>query len=59
MADNDVILMPEILQGVLFNACSDSCDFIQGPCACGALHHLEDWNKEIQEIVKRTTYVSE
>ena len=25
------------------NACSDPCDMLIGPCACGAWHHLKDW----------------
>lgn len=26
------------------NACTDPCDMLQGPCACGAYHSLdEDW----------------
>ncbi len=26
-----------------YNACSDACDMLVGPCACGAWHTLEDW----------------
>ena len=25
-----------------WNVCSDPCDMIDGPCACGAGHHLDD-----------------
>ena len=26
-----------------YNANSDSCDMLIGPCACGAYHNLKDW----------------
>lgn len=27
-----------------YNACNEPCDFLIGPCACGAMHHAdEEW----------------
>ncbi len=51
--DNDLVVMPEKYQGKFHNACNKSCDFVCGPCVCGALHHLEDWNDEVQAEVVR------
>ena len=45
----DVIGMPEELQGKIFNACSDPCDMLIGPCACGAWHfgeHVERYKEK-------------
>jgi hypothetical protein len=27
----------------LYNACTEPCDMLVGPCACGAWHHWDDW----------------
>jgi len=35
--------MPVDMQGKHFNACTDSCDMIDGPCACGAWHNVKEW----------------
>ena len=40
--------MPEEYLGQFYNACTDPCDMLQGPCACGAWHHQEEWPDEIQ-----------
>lgn len=29
-----------------FNGCSDRCDLLQGPCACGASHSIDEWPRE-------------
>ena len=50
--DNGFIVMPEKFLGKFFNACTESCDFIEGPCACGAWHHLRDWPKEVRDNIK-------
>ena len=53
--DNGLIVMPESLQGKFFNACTEPCDFIEGPCACGAWHKLEDWTEEIRNSLTTLT----
>ncbi len=40
---NDILVMPRLWMGQVYNACTDPCDMLQGPCACGAWHHLEEW----------------
>lgn len=35
--------MPEDTHGRFFNACTDPCDMIDGPCACGATHSAREW----------------
>jgi hypothetical protein len=35
--------MPEEWIGQYHNACTDPCDMLCGPCACGATHHLNEW----------------
>jgi len=47
--DSGMIPMPEQFQGKFFNASSDACDFVVGPCACGAWHEIEDWLERLQE----------
>jgi len=44
---NGLISMPKKYQGKFHNACTDACDMIIGPCACGAWHHIEDWKGKI------------
>lgn len=39
----EILLVPEHWPP-RHNACTDACDMIQGPCACGAWHYLdEEW----------------
>ena len=45
---NDLASMPEEYVGQFFNGCVDPCDMLQGPCACGASHHQEEWPDSIQ-----------
>jgi len=28
--------------------CTDPCDMLSGPCACGATHHQEEWPDWLQ-----------
>ncbi len=46
--------MPSSMQGKFYNACTDSCDMIDGPCACGAWHSAKEWieklNKRIESL---------
>jgi len=45
--DNGLASMPQKYIGLFYNACSEPCDMLQGPCACGAWHHQEEWPDEI------------
>ncbi len=42
--------MPAIMRGRFQNACTDSCDMIDGPCACGAWHNAKEW---IEKLAKQ------
>ena len=35
--------MPVDMQGRFHNACTEPCDMIDGPCACGAWHSAKEW----------------
>ncbi len=35
--------LPESMRGSFFNACTDPCDMLHGPCACGAWHTATEW----------------
>lgn len=39
--------MPVNMQGKHFNAGVDSCDMIDGPCACGAWHNAKEWIEKL------------
>ncbi len=45
--------MPDIMQGQFHNACTDSCDMIDGPCACGAWHNAKEWLERLVEYIKQ------
>ncbi len=45
---NKLASMPEKYYGKFYNACTDPCDMLQGPCACGAFHNQEEWPPKIQ-----------
>ena len=30
------------------NGTGEPCDMLQGPCACGAWHNLQEWERPIQ-----------
>ena len=49
--DNDLVDMPKKYYGRFHNACTDPCDMLQGPCACGAWHSQEEWPEDIQREV--------
>ena len=40
---SDIIPIPKEWIGCFYNACTEPCDMLQGPCACGASHYLEEW----------------
>ena len=45
--------MPVDMRGLFHNgSCPDSCDMIDGPCACGASHNAKEW------IAKLTKHIS-
>lgn len=48
MANNDFVGFPDDWPEY-HNACSDPCDVLQGPCACGAWHKLYEW-----DFIKKT-----
>lgn len=48
---NDLASMPLEYLGKFYNACTDPCDMLQGPCACGAWHSQEEWPEDIQREV--------
>jgi hypothetical protein len=37
-----------------YNANSDACDMLLGPCACGAWHQACDWYQYIEQNDKTT-----
>ena len=39
--------MPDDMRGKHFNACTDPCDMIDGPCACGAWHNVKEWLEKL------------
>ena len=43
--------MPADMRGRFHNACTDSCDMIDGPCACGAWHNAKEWIKNLCQQV--------
>lgn len=49
--ENDLASMPPEYIGKFYNACTDPCDMLQGPCACGAWHHQKEWLDWLQEEV--------
>lgn len=46
--DNGLASMPDKYVGLFYNACTDPCDMLEGPCACGAWHHQAEWPDNIQ-----------
>lgn len=52
---NGLVAMPEKFIGEFSNACTDPCDMIIGPCACGASHHIRDWPEWFICILLRET----
>lgn len=49
--ENNFIIMPEGY--FIYNACTDPCDFLVGPCACGAFHTDKyPADREVYEMVK-------
>ena len=40
---NNLMPMPVEWIGQYHNACTNPCDMLCGPCACGAWHHLDEW----------------
>ena len=45
--------MPVSMHGCYHNACTDSCDMIDGPCACGASHNVKEWIEKLDKYVKK------
>lgn len=34
-----------------YNACTDPCDMLVGPCACGSWHRWDDWPKKMRQFI--------
>lgn len=45
---NNLASMPKEYYGKFYNACTEPCDMLQGPCSCGAWHSQEEWPDEVQ-----------
>ena len=43
------IIMP--LNINVYNANNERCDMAEGPCSCGAWHHIIDWNNDIRNQI--------
>ncbi len=43
--------MPIAMQGQFHNACTDPCDMIDGPCACGAWHSAKEWIEKLHKQI--------
>ena len=43
LKENNFIPMPKEWIGQIYNACTEPCDILYGPCACGAWHYFEEW----------------
>ena len=55
--ENGLQEMPDEYIGSFRNGgCTDYCDMLSGPCACGAWHHWEDWPEEVQKRGKELMY---
>lgn len=50
MNDFENIIMP--MNITTHNATHERCDMFEGPCACGAWHHAEDWPEELRKLVQ-------
>lgn len=42
-----MIVMPKHIS--IYNACTDRCDMLDGPCACGAWHKIDGWASDKRE----------
>jgi len=51
--ENGLMSMPKEWLGHFWNACTEPCDMLIGPCACGAWHHLHEWPHRIRTAVIR------
>ena len=45
--------MPADMRGKFFNACTEPCDMIDGPCACGAWHSAKEWLEKLIKQLRR------
>ena len=45
--------MPDSMRGHYYNACTDSCDMIDGPCACGAWHNAKEWITKLDKRLQQ------
>lgn len=53
------IPMPKEWIGQYFNGgCTEPCDMLSGPCACGATHHIEEWIISRKKLVQGKGWVN-
>ncbi len=50
--------MPVEMYGCYYNVCTDSCDMIDGPCACGAWHSAKEWIEKLNKKLINNSIVS-
>jgi len=44
--------MPDCMRGQFRNGgCTDRCDMVDGPCACGATHNAKEWIVKLVKII--------
>lgn len=48
---HEIRIPPETF--LLFNACTDPCDMLAGPCACGAWHDLRSQLAKIVDVIEK------
>jgi len=47
-SNNGLASMPTKYIGMYYNASTEPCDMLSGPCSCGAWHHQEEWPDNLQ-----------
>ena len=46
--------MPSEMHGLFHNGgCTDPCDMMDGPCACGAWHNVKEWVGKLFKRIKQ------
>jgi len=56
---SNLIPMPEKLIGKFFNSCTEPCDFLIGPCACGAWHDINDLVQRLNSLGSAYDHLTE
>ena len=50
--ENIFLPMPNEWIGQYYNACTEPCDMLVGPCVCGASHHIDEWLISRKKLTK-------